>query len=111
MVSYELMASTGLKQKMVETVEHLHDIALIVRHHHEYFDGSGFPDGLAAEAIPQGSAIICLADTLESEMEISGDKVPLQKVLEKVSARSGTEFDPQLIPHMVRVAEDMYRGR
>ncbi len=98
-------------QSMIETIVHLHDIALIVRHHHENFDGTGFPDGLAGNAIPQGSAIISLANTLESEMELNGGKLPLQKVLEKVSDRGGTEFDPQLIPHMVRVAEDMYRGR
>jgi putative nucleotidyltransferase with HDIG domain len=98
-------------QSMIGTVDSLQEIALIVRHHHENFDGSGFPDGLAGKDIPLGAAIISLANYAEGEIEYNSDKMPLHEQLEKITAKAGTEFDPQLIPHLLRVVEDMHHGR
>ncbi len=97
-------------QSMMRTVESLNDIGVIVRHHHENYDGSGFPDGLAGSDIPLGAAIINLAGSVESDVARYSGKLPLAQILEKVAARGGTEFDPKLISHMLRVAEGMYSG-
>jgi HD-GYP domain-containing protein (c-di-GMP phosphodiesterase class II) len=69
-----------------------------VRHHHENFDGTGYPDGLAGEAIPIGARVIMIADTLDA---MTTDRpyrraLPFERVLEEVRKYSGRQFDPQL---------------
>jgi response regulator RpfG family c-di-GMP phosphodiesterase len=52
-------------QVAIETIEGFRDIGLIIRHHHEYVDGTGFPEGLKRNAIPIGSRIIAMADAVD----------------------------------------------
>lgn len=69
-----------------------------IRHHHENFDGSGYPDGLVGDAIPVGARIIMLADTLDA---MTTDRpyrraLPFQRVVEELRRYSGRQFDPHL---------------
>jgi hypothetical protein len=69
-----------------------------VRHHHENFDGSGYPDGLAGEGIPIGARVIMLADTLDA---MTTDRpyrkaLTFERVVEEVRRYSGKQFDPRL---------------
>jgi putative nucleotidyltransferase with HDIG domain len=70
-----------------------------VRHHHERFDGSGYPKGVAGQAIPVGARIIMIADTVDA---MTTDR-PYRKALtyERVTAElqrcAGTQFDPELV--------------
>ena len=69
-----------------------------VKHHHENYDGSGYPDGLAGDAIPIGARIIMIADTLDA---MTTDRpyrkaLPLERVLDEVGSFSGKQFDPRL---------------
>lgn len=52
-------------QVAVDIIEGFHDIGLIIRHHHEHVDGTGFPDGLKMNEIPLGSRIIAMADAYD----------------------------------------------
>lgn len=52
--------------QIVAPLEFFDDGAVIVRHHHERLDGSGYPDGLRGEAIPQGARIVAIADTYDA---------------------------------------------
>ena len=75
-----------------------------VRHHHENFDGTGYPDGLAGEGIPIGARIIMIADTLDA---MTTDRpyrsaLPFERVLDEVRRHSGRQFDPQLAELVVR---------
>jgi response regulator RpfG family c-di-GMP phosphodiesterase len=99
-----------LGQSMIETVEDLKPIALMVRHHHEHHDGSGFPDGLSGADIPVGAAVISLADTLDHEMGPRNGAAILQGVLEKLEKRVGTEFAPKLFRHLSGPAHELYAG-
>jgi putative two-component system response regulator len=70
----------------------------IVRHHHERFDGKGYPWGLKGEAIPFESRIIQIADTFDA---ITSDRpyrsaMPTQRALEELEKNAGTQFDPKL---------------
>jgi cyclic di-GMP phosphodiesterase len=70
----------------------------IVRHHHERFDGKGYPWGLKGEAIPLESRIILIADTFDA---ITSDRpyrsaMPTQQALEELEKNAGTQFDPEL---------------
>jgi HD-GYP domain-containing protein (c-di-GMP phosphodiesterase class II) len=53
---------SAIGERILAEVEGWSEIALIVRHHHERWDGQGYPDGLAGDAIPQISRIIAVAD-------------------------------------------------
>ena len=72
--------------------------AQLVRHHHENWDGNGYPDGLAGEAIPRGARIINLADSIDAMLmkRTYKDAYSVQKMLDEIQRGSGTQFEPQL---------------
>jgi len=72
--------------------------AKLVRHHHENWDGSGYPDGLAGEAIPLGARIINLADSIDAMLmkRTYKEAYSVPKMLEEIQRGSGTQFEPQL---------------
>jgi putative nucleotidyltransferase with HDIG domain len=70
-----------------------------IRNHHENYDGSGYPDGLAGESIPIGARIIMVADTLDA---MTTDRpyrsaLTLQRTLEELNKHAGRQFDPRLV--------------
>jgi HD-GYP domain-containing protein (c-di-GMP phosphodiesterase class II) len=70
-----------------------------VRHHHERWDGQGYPDGLSEKNIPLGARIILIADTIDA---MTTDRpyrkrLPLEIVLAELQKCKGTQFDPELI--------------
>ena len=70
-----------------------------VRHHHENFDGSGYPDGLAGGEIPIGARVIMVADTLDA---MTTDRpyrraLSYDRVVQELSRYAGTQFDPNLV--------------
>lgn len=75
-----------------------------VRHHHENYDGTGYPDGLAGEEIPIGARVIMLADTLDA---MTTDRpyrraLSFERVVEEIRKYSGRQFDPQIAEVMIR---------
>jgi HD-GYP domain-containing protein (c-di-GMP phosphodiesterase class II) len=74
-----------------------------VRHHHERWDGQGYPDGLSGKAIPLGARIILIADTIDA---MTTDRpyrkrLPLEVVVAELLKCRGTQFDPELIDVVV----------
>ena len=76
-----------------------------VRHHHEWYDGSGYPDGLKGEKIPLQAAIISIADVFEA---MTSDR-PYRKafsekeVLKTMYELAGKQFNPRLIRSFLRL--------
>jgi putative nucleotidyltransferase with HDIG domain len=75
-----------------------------IRNHHENYDGTGYPDGLAADSIPIGARIIMIADTLDA---MTTDRpyrkaLSLQKAFEELARHSGRQFDPKLVELVFR---------
>ncbi len=96
---WEVMQGHPIKSaELVQTVSHLADIVLPVRHHHENWDGSGYPDGLSAEQIPLASRIVLFADTIDA---MTTDR-PYRKALGEAQVRSelikyrAKQFDPYI---------------
>ncbi|MBS1985757.1 MAG: HD-GYP domain-containing protein [Bdellovibrionales bacterium] len=89
--------------ELVGMLSSLKDIVPSVRHHHENYDGTGYPDGLKGENIPLASRIIMFADTLDA---ITTDR-PYRKALSVEDARSeflkfrGKQFDPMICDRVV----------
>ncbi|MBC8414390.1 MAG: response regulator [Nitrospira sp.] len=83
-----------LGQNVVKAVDHLAHSGLYIRNHHELYDGSGFPDKLQGESIPQGSRIIAYADYYERAVYGPGKGRSIDSVLKIISAARGSRFDP-----------------
>ena len=83
---------------------------VIIRHHHERFDGKGYPGGLKGDEIPKLSRILCVADSFDA---IDSDrayrkKMGKNKVFDIIKENSGTQFDPEVVKAFLKVAnQDM----
>ena len=70
----------------------------IIKHHHERWDGKGYPDGLYEEHIPLGSRILAVADSFDAMMTKRPYRKPLEKhvVLSELKNNAGVQFDPKI---------------
>jgi diguanylate cyclase (GGDEF)-like protein/putative nucleotidyltransferase with HDIG domain len=84
------------------------EVARAIRHHHERWDGLGYPDHLAAEKIPIGARIVALADVFEvmTAGRVDGKPVPPLVALEAIALEAGRAFDPHLVEALRSVVED-----
>jgi HD-GYP domain-containing protein (c-di-GMP phosphodiesterase class II) len=82
----------------VRGVPHLQDLAPLLRHHHEWWDGSGYPDGLRAQEIPLGARILRLADTVSALREKRPHRGALEpaEIREIIESGLGAEFAPDV---------------
>jgi len=95
--------------EIVRGIESLAEAAEIVRHHHERWDGSGYPDGLAGEAIPLADRVFAVADTLDA---ITTDRPyrpgsPLAEAREEIRGMAGSQFDPAVVTALDEIADDV----
>ncbi len=70
----------------------------LVRHHHEAWNGSGYPDGLAGEEIPPGSRVIHVADSMDAMLMQRSYRAsyPVEKMLDELIRCAGTQYDPKI---------------
>lgn len=82
----------------------LSEIAGIVRHHHEKWNGQGYPDGLKEYEIPLGSRIIAVCDSIDSMLSERPYRRPLsqQACREEILRNSGVMYDPDIVERIVR---------
>jgi HD-GYP domain-containing protein (c-di-GMP phosphodiesterase class II) len=100
--------------ELVGLLSSLRDVVPSVRHHHENWDGTGYPDGIKAEAIPLASRIIMFADTLDA---MTSDR-PYRKALSVEEAKAefirfrGRQFDPAICDRILDEAAwaEIYRS-
>lgn len=84
-------------------------VALNARHHHERFDGSGYPDKLKGEDIPLIARIIAIADTYDAMTSTRPYRNGIKRelVLEELKRCSGSQFDPLLVNHFLELEENL----
>ncbi len=97
--------------KIVEGIEFFEDMIPMIRHHHERFDGYGYPDGLMGEAIPLGARIIAVSDAFDAMTSLRPHRplMPLEDVLREMERGKGRQFDPKILEIFLR--EEIYRLR
>jgi putative two-component system response regulator len=85
--------------KILEGDDFFKDTIPMVRHHHEHFDGSGYPDALVGDAIPLEARIIALPDAFDAMTSARPHNciMPLKVALEELEAGKGKQFDPQVL--------------
>ncbi|MFU8818333.1 MAG: HD domain-containing phosphohydrolase [Desulfurivibrio sp.] len=98
-------------QAALDRIEDFREAAEIIRHHHERYDGSGFPDRLRHRQIPLAARIIAIIDFVDKEVRrYRGDSgIPL--TFKKVHEEAGRSFDPELIAVVEQEARSFYRRR
>lgn len=76
------------------------DFTPIIRHHHERWDGTGYPDGLKGEGIPLGARIVALADAFDAIVRGRPYRAArtTEEAYDELRKHSGTQFDPGLVP-------------
>jgi response regulator RpfG family c-di-GMP phosphodiesterase len=84
---------------LIEPLDFSHTIISAIRHHHERWDGNGYPDGLAGEDIPLLARIIALADSYDAMVSNRPYRQGLSgiKVQEEIEKNAGTQFDPHMV--------------
>jgi hypothetical protein len=87
-----------LGHRMLSHIRLWSDLAMVVLHHHEWWNGEGYPDGLEGDDIPLESRIIGLAEAFDSMTSPSSYKParPWAEALVEVEQGAGTQFDPQI---------------
>jgi putative nucleotidyltransferase with HDIG domain len=91
---------------LVATMTRLRDVVSSIRHHHENWDGTGYPDGLAGDSIPLASRIIRFADTIDAMTTERPYRLPLTEaqVKAEVIRCRGTQFDPFIADRLLSSA-------
>jgi len=86
-------------ERMLGQAPFLRDILPAVRHHHERWDGQGYPDGLAGAAISRDAAILMVADSFDAMTSSRTYRMalPLREACRRMREGAGTQFDPQIV--------------
>ena len=90
-------------EKVLGNLNMLKDVLPMVRHHHEAFDGSGYPDGLKADKIPLGARVIGLFNYLDSRVFARSPEkaLSIEDAIVEISGQAGQLFDQDLIENFV----------
>lgn len=99
-------------QQLIGGVDGFAPAVPIVRHHHERWDGRGYPDGLAGDGIPIGARLIAVADSYDA---MTSDRsyrsaLPHETAIAELRAMSGTQFDPRIVGLFCRLANQLWCG-
>jgi putative two-component system response regulator len=94
--------------KIVEGIDFFREQVPMIRHHHEHFDGSGYPDGLAGEEIPLEIRIITVADAFDAmtSERPHRTKMTLEDTLAEMKKVNSKQFDPHIL--QIFLSEKLY---
>lgn len=101
----KMQRHSAVSADIIEPLEILGESAAMVRHHHEHWDGTGYPAGLSGEEIPLGSRIILVADAFDA---LTTDRpyrrgASRSEALDVIRRHAGTQFDPAVVRALERV--------
>jgi HD-GYP domain-containing protein (c-di-GMP phosphodiesterase class II) len=85
--------------EILNQVQALQGTVPLVLHHHERFDGKGYPKGLTGKTIPLGARILAVADAYDAMTSAQKHRgaIDREQALQELKRGSGTQFDPELV--------------
>ena len=96
-------------QAAIDSIEDLRKAGVIIRHHHERYDGTGFPDRLRRKNIPLAARIIAIVDFIDSRVRTFKGAGGMDLTFKKIQEESGKQFDHRLIPVVEEEARKFYK--
>lgn len=104
-----MQTHSAISAQILRPLRFLEKIIPIVHHHHERYDGKGYPDGLKGEDIPLGARIIAVADTFEA---MTADRpyrkgLPAEVAYQEIEKNAGTQFDPKAAAAFLEISKDI----
>ncbi|MDW8105056.1 MAG: HD domain-containing phosphohydrolase [Armatimonadota bacterium] len=98
-----------LALEILGSVQALQPTLPLIKHHHERWDGTGYPDGLSGEQIPLGARIIAVAETYDILTHGASWKEPLsvEEAKAEIQRCAGTQFDPRVVEAFLQVCDLM----
>jgi putative nucleotidyltransferase with HDIG domain len=105
---FEIMKSHPVKgAAIMDAIPELHDVIPGMKHHHERWEGGGYPDGLAGEEIPLQARIVSVADTFDAMTTTRPyqQAMDLRFVFQRLRDLAGNRFDPQVVDALIRSYE------
>jgi len=99
--------------KIVGKIDELQQVAAVIRHHHERYDGKGYPDRLKGEAIPYFARILAIVDAYESIVSnrVYREQQSPEMALEEITRNAGTQFDPELVNVFAEIIQSVAKYR
>ena len=97
--------------RILDDIKQLADVVEIIKYHHEFYDGTGYPYGLKGDDIPIGSRIIAVADAFDSMVtpKVYRQQVVPSEALAKIKALVGVQFDPIVVEHFEQILPSCLR--
>ncbi|MBT1279182.1 HD domain-containing protein [Thermoanaerobacter sp. AC272] len=98
-----------MSYEIINKMKVMENIAKIIRHHHERYDGKGYSDGLKGKEIPLGSRIIAVADSFDAmtSKRPYRDSFTMAQAIEELKKNAGTQFDPKIVDAFISVIENL----
>ena len=96
---------------ILEPIRFPYPVVPIIRHHHERYNGMGYPHGLKGDEIPLGSKILSIADTFDALTAHRPYRNPMSpsEAISLIKSESGTTYDPIVVKGFLRVAETLFQ--
>ncbi len=94
-----------LGESIVQSIEFLQAARPLIRHHHERYDGQGYPDGLSGKEIPLGARILSVAEAYDSITSNSPYRqaLPSKEAVKELEKGAGSQFDPLIVETFTRI--------
>ena len=101
----EMRQHTMVGAGLIQSIPYLSAALPIIQHHHERWDGKGYPDGLAGDQIPQGARIVSVADSYDAmtTMRVYQPASSPQQAMDEIVSGSGARYDPKVVEAFLAV--------
>ncbi|MCK4308999.1 MAG: HD domain-containing protein [Candidatus Atribacteria bacterium] len=105
----EVKKHTIIGENIIRPIELLRTIRPLIRHHHEWYNGKGYPDGLSKEDIPLGARILAVVDAYDA---MKSDRPYRKALTEEIATQelkrgSGSQFDPQVVEAFLEILKNI----
>jgi diguanylate cyclase (GGDEF)-like protein/putative nucleotidyltransferase with HDIG domain len=104
-----MIRHSEIGERILDAAPALHQVAELIRHHHERWDGAGYPDGLSEEAIPLGARIVAVCDAYHAML--APDRAywaprSRREALDELRRCAGSQFDPAVVDALCALLDD-----